>query len=122
MDEAQRVLVVDDHVDASELLCIHLSRLGHQCREAKDGATGLAIAAELEPHVAVVDLWLPDMTGHDVAKALRARDPNVYLIALTGSTRLEDRTQAFDAGFDEFLMKPANNRTLLGLITKRKPR
>jgi DNA-binding response OmpR family regulator len=122
MDEAQRVLVVDDHVDASELLCIHLSRLGHQCREAKDGATGLAIAAELEPHVAVVDLWLPDMTGHDVARQLRARHPNVYLIALTGSTRSEDRTQAFDAGFDEFLMKPADNRTLLGLITSRKPR
>jgi DNA-binding response OmpR family regulator len=122
MDEAQRVLVVDDHQDASELLCLQLARLGHSCREAKDGTTGLAIALELQPHVAIVDLWLPDMTGHDVARELKNRDPQVYLIALTGSTRSEDRTQAFESGFDEFLMKPADNRTLLGLIDKAKQR
>jgi two-component system, sensor histidine kinase len=122
MDEAQRVLVVDDHTDACELLCLHLERLGHRCREAKDGKTGIAIAHELEPDVAIVDLWLPDMTGHDVARALRQRDPHVYLIALTGSTRAEDRSKAFEAGFDEFLMKPADNRTLLDLLAKAKQR
>ena len=120
MPEAQRVLVVDDHTDASELLCLHLARLGHSCREAKDGTTGLEIARELQPHVAILDLWLPDMSGHDLAKELRQRDPNVYLIALTGSTRSEDRTKAIDAGFDEYLMKPADNRTLLDLIEKRR--
>ena len=122
MQEAQRVLVVDDHTDASELLCLHLERLGHSCRDAKDGTTGLAIARELQPHVAILDLWLPDMSGHDLAKELRLRDPHVYLIALTGSTRSEDRKMAIDAGFDEFLMKPADNRTLLGLIAKAKTR
>jgi DNA-binding response OmpR family regulator len=122
MDEGQRVLVVDDHTDASELLCLHLSRLGHACREAKDGTSGLAIALEHKPHVAIVDLWLPDMTGHEVARELRQRDPHVYLIALTGSTRAEDRTRAFDSGFDEFLMKPTDNRTLLDLIEKAKTR
>ena len=122
MDEVQRVLVVDDHTDASELLCLHLNRLGHTCREASDGTTGLAIALELRPHVAILDLWLPDMSGHDLARELRQRDPNVYLIALTGSTRAEDRTLAFDSGFDEFLMKPADNRTLLDLLAKAKQR
>ena len=120
--DVQRVLVVDDHTDASELLCLHLNRLGHACREASDGTTGLAIALEHKPHVAIVDLWLPDMTGHDVARELRLRDPHVYLIALTGSTRAEDRTQAFESGFDEFLMKPADNRKLLDLIAKAKQR
>lgn len=122
MAEGQRVLVVDDHTDASELLCIHLARLGHSCREAKDGMSALALALELQPHIAIVDLWLPDMSGHDVARELRQRDPHVYLIALTGSTRTEDRTQAFESGFDEFIMKPADNRTLLGLIAKGKTR
>lgn len=118
--EGMRVLVVDDHTDASELLCLQLERLGHCCREAKDGTTGLAVALELQPHVAIVDLWLPDIPGHEVARQLKLRDPDVYLIALTGSTRAEDRTRAFDSGFDEFLMKPADNRTLLGLIEKAK--
>lgn len=120
MDEGQRVLVVDDHVDASELLCLHLERLGHQCRDAKDGTTALSVALEHKPHVAIIDLWLPDMPGHEVARALRERDPSVYLIALTGSTRAEDRTQAMESGFNEFLMKPAENRALLDLIAKAK--
>jgi DNA-binding response OmpR family regulator len=122
MDEVQRVLVVDDHTDACELLCLHLEHLGHHCREANDGTSGLEIALELQPHIAILDLWLPDMSGHDVARALKLRDPHVYLIALTGSTRPEDRTKAFDSGFDEFLIKPADNRTLLDLIAKAKQR
>lgn len=122
MDEVQRVLVVDDHSDSSELLCLHLERHGHCCREASDGTSGLALARELRPHVAIVDLWLPDMSGHDVARALKLHDPDVYLIALTGSTRAEDRTKWFESGFDEFLIKPADNRTLLDLIAKAKQR
>lgn len=122
MDEGQRVLVVDDHPDSGELLCLQLERLGHRCRDAQDGTTGLAVALELQPHVAIVDLWLPDMTGHEVARQLRRRDPDVYLIALTGSSRSEDRTNAFEAGFNEFLIKPTDNRTLLELIAKAKDR
>jgi DNA-binding response OmpR family regulator len=118
MDEAQRVLVVDDHTDASEMLCLHLERLGHTCRDAKNGTIALEIALELAPHVAIVDLWLPDMTGHDVARRLRAHDPHVFLIALTGSTRPDDRVLAMAAGFDEYLMKPADAGTLLDLLGK----
>jgi DNA-binding response OmpR family regulator len=122
MDEAQRVLVVDDHPDATELMCLHLERLGHQCREAKDGSTAIAIALELDPHVAIVDLWLPDMTGHDVARRLRERHPLVFLIALTGSSRPEDRASALAAGFDEYLMKPTDGGTLRELLVKAKLR
>jgi DNA-binding response OmpR family regulator len=120
--ETQRVLVVDDHLDASELLCMNLERLGHECRSAKDGTSALAIAAELVPHVAIVDLWLPDMTGHDVARTLRQRDPLVYLIALTGSTRPDDRVLAREAGFDEYLMKPADGGKLRDLLVKARER
>jgi DNA-binding response OmpR family regulator len=114
--ERTRVLVVDDHADASELLCLHLERLGYECRGANDGTTALEIAEALKPHVAVVDLWLPDMMGHDIARVLRGRDGKMLLIALTGSTRREDRTNALAAGFDAFLMKPADHRALLELI------
>jgi two-component system CheB/CheR fusion protein len=103
-------------------LCLHLERLGYQCRDAKDGTTAITIGEELAPHVAVVDLWLPDMMGHDVARALRARDPKMLIIALTGSTRPDDRKQAVAAGFDVFLMKPADHKQLLDLISKGRAR
>jgi two-component system CheB/CheR fusion protein len=117
-----RVLVVDDHADASELLCLHLERLGYTARDAQDGKTALVIAEELKPHVAVVDLWLPDMMGHDIARELRSRDPKMLLIALTGSTRREDHTPALMSGFDAFLMKPADHRILLDLISRGRSR
>ena len=120
MDEVQRILVVDDHPDATELMCMHIERLGHQCWEAKDGVSALAVANEQKPHVAIVDLWLPDMTGHDVARTLRSRDPHVFLIDLTGSSRPNDRTDALDAGFDEYLMKPTDGGTLRELLVKAK--
>ncbi len=122
MDEVERVLVVDDHPDASELLCIYLERLGLTCREAQDGQSALAVAAELAPHVAIIDLWLPDMTGHDVARVLRQRDPRVFLIALTGSARIEDRVRALDAGFDEYLVKPADRNALRDVLAKARQR
>ena len=120
--EPTRVLVVDDHADAAELLCLHLERLGYECRDAKDGKSALSIAEELKPHAAVVDLWLPDMMGHDIARELRARDPRMLLIALTGSTRREDHTTALMSGFDAFLMKPADHRILLDLIGRARSR
>lgn len=118
MDEGQRVLVVDDHTDAAELLCMQLVRLGHDCRDAKDGGAALELARMQRPHVAIVDLWLPDMTGQELARGLRELDPSVFLIALTGSTRPEDRVQAMDAGFDEYLMKPTDGGTLRELLAK----
>ena len=116
--DGQRVLVVDDHVDATELLCWQLTRLGHDCHEAKDGAGALALARSRMPHVAILDLWLPDMSGQELARALRALDPSVYLIALTGSTRPEDRTAAVAAGFDDYVVKPTDGGTLRELLAK----
>jgi DNA-binding response OmpR family regulator len=118
MEDGQRVLVVDDHTDAAELLCMQLVRLGHDCQDAKDGAGALELARVQKPHVAIVDLWLPDMSGHELARGLRALDPAVFLIALTGSTRPEDRVRAVDAGFDEYLMKPTDGGTLRELLAK----
>ena len=118
--DGQRVLVVDDHTDAAELLCMQLTRLGHACHEAKDGAGALVVARAEKPEVAILDLWLPDMTGHELAKELREIDPGVYLIALTGSARPEDRSAAVDAGFDEYLMKPTDGGTLRALLAKAK--
>jgi DNA-binding response OmpR family regulator len=68
---------------------------------------------DFQPHVAIVDLELPDADGCEIAKAMRARERRPILIALTGSGDPRDRARAARAGFDLFLVKPHNLDDLL---------
>jgi CheY-like chemotaxis protein len=81
---------------------------GHDVREARDGASGLAIAAECRPDVALIDIGLPDLDGYEVARRLRAAPGGrrMGLVAITGYGQPEDQKRAFEAGFDAHLTKP----------------
>jgi CheY-like chemotaxis protein len=116
--ERLRVLVVDDQEDVVELLCTVLHQLGHDCRGARDGAETLRAADEFQPDVILLDIGLPDMTGYDVCRALRARPrgSDVFVAALTGWSRNRDVEQAYDAGIDHHLTKPANRAKLQDVI------
>jgi len=113
-----RILVVDDQPDVVELLCLQLERAGHTCIAAANGTEALALAAEHHPEVILLDIGLPDMSGYDVARALRARDDGgtFYLAAITGYGTAEDRRRAFAAGFDRHLLKPAKSSEIAALL------
>src|SRR3954463_15200422 len=102
-----RVLVVDDYPDSAEASCLLLSALGHECRAVLTGTGAIVQTGEFRPHVVICDIGLPDITGYDVARALRRTYGNgVYLAALTGWTRPIHRDLALSAGFDQHLLKP----------------
>jgi len=102
-----RVLVVEDNVPTGETLCELLALWGHEVRMAPDGPSALVLAAELEPDVVLLDLGLPGMDGHEVARRLRrAKGKALRIIALTGYGQDEDRQRTREAGFDEHLTKP----------------
>ena len=105
---ARRVLIVEDNDDARAMLHEALAFSGHDVREARDGATGLAIAAETHPDVALIDIGLPDLDGYEVARRLRAAPGGrrMGLIAITGYGQAEDQRRAYAAGFDAHLTKP----------------
>ena len=103
------VLLVEDNDDVRVALAEALKRSGHRVRAARDGPSGLALAHEARPEVAIVDIGLPQMDGYEVARLLReehGRTP--YLVALTGYGRPEDRDRARAAGFDLHLTKPVD--------------
>ena len=77
-------------------------------REARDGTSGLALAAERVPDVALIDIGLPDLDGYEVARRLRASPGGrrMGLVAITGYGQPEDQKRAFEAGFDAHLTKP----------------
>ena len=105
---ARRILVVDDNADAADTLAALLRLDGHEVRTASNGAAALAVAAELRPHIAFLDIGLPGMNGYDLARRLRrdATLPAMTLVAVTGWGQADDLRQSREAGFDHHLTKP----------------
>jgi signal transduction histidine kinase len=116
--EPRRVLIIEDNDDTRQMLSAALVLNGHEVREARDGATGLAAAAELYPDVALIDIGLPDIDGYEVARRLRAGAVNrrISLIAISGYGLPGDRKRALDAGFDSHLTKPVAVEQLHSII------
>ena len=75
---------------------------------ARDGRSAVALAREHRPEVVICDIGLPDMSGYEVARMLRADRAldGSWLVALTGYAQPEDRERAAEAGFDAHLAKP----------------
>jgi len=103
-----RVLVVDDNVDAAEMLTTMLGHWGYDSRPASNGHDALNLADEFRPDVVLLDLGLPDMDGHEVARRLRQRDwtTGVKIFAVTGRGLEEDRRQSKASGLDDHIVKP----------------
>jgi CheY-like chemotaxis protein len=113
------VLIIEDSPDSREALRILLSLWGHEVRVAPDGLQGVQQAVAWRPDVAVVDIGLPLLDGYQVARQVRATlGDGIRLIALTAYSQPEDRRQAFEAGFDFHLGKPADLEELSGLLKK----
>ena len=113
-----RLLVADDNVDAADMLDAMLALQGHVTRVAHNGRDALAIARDFAPHVAFLDIGMPDMNGYQTAAALKkvAGLETIMLVALTGWGDERDRARAKQAGFDHHLTKPADLATIERLL------
>jgi CheY-like chemotaxis protein len=108
--DAYRVLVVDDNVDACE---------GTEL--AFDGPLAIAKAERFRPHVVLLDIAMPRMSGYEVARRLRENPltRDALLIALTGLGAADDIARAWQAGFDDYRLKPVDIDELLELLSAR---
>jgi CheY-like chemotaxis protein len=110
VDVASRrsILIVEDNDDARQMLQAILSLDGHQVCAARDGKSGLGLAAETCPDLALIDIALPDMDGYEVARRLRTLngDRRIDLIAISAFGQAHDQRRAYEVGFDAYLVKP----------------
>jgi signal transduction histidine kinase/ActR/RegA family two-component response regulator len=116
--DGPQVLVVDDNRDAADNLALLLRTRGLQVHVAYDGSQALALAERARPAIVVLDIGLPDMSGLQVARALR-RAPwaaQLTLIAVTGWGQADDRQATHEAGVDLHLVKPVAPEQLLEVI------
>lgn len=114
----QRILVVDDNRDAADTLGMLLKYLGADTHVVYDGPSGLDALRIYRPAVVFLDIGMPSMDGHEVARRIRQEPEfrHVMLIAMTGWGQEEDRRRSTEAGFDHHLVKPAKLEVLQTLL------
>ena len=114
------VLVVDDNVDAAEMLASVLQLSGYEVRTAHTAQAALASVAEWRPDAAVLDIGLPDTSGNDLARLLRNHPwgHDMLLVAVTGWGQDEDRARTSEAGFDAHLVKPVDPQQVRDVIER----
>ena len=111
-----RVLVADDERDTADSLFRILYHEGHEVRAAYDGAEALQVAREFHPDVVILDIGMPQVSGYDVARALRARYAGVVLVAVTAYKQSTDKILAQMAGFDQHFGKPCDPNAIVKLL------
>jgi CheY-like chemotaxis protein len=114
-----RILIVDYDMSSSESLELMLHGLGYsETRVAYSGHAALAIAADFQPSVVLLELNLLDISGYEVARLLRehARSNDLRLIALTSNREQAVREPARGAGFERYLLKPVAVADLSGIF------
>jgi two-component system, OmpR family, response regulator len=102
------ILHVEDEEGLADLVSEALSEEGHVVRSARTGAAALELLESETFSLVCIDLGLPDMSGLDVLKALRDKDPHVPVLILSARGGEDDVVQGLDFGADDYLVKPAS--------------
>ncbi len=111
-----RVLVVDDEPSLAELLSSVLRYEGWDIAVAGDGSSAVRTAREFKPDAVVLDVMLPDFSGFEVLRRLRAELPHVCVLFLTARDAVEDRVAGITAGGDDYVTKPFSLEEVLARL------
>jgi signal transduction histidine kinase/ActR/RegA family two-component response regulator len=117
---SRRILVVDDNIDSAETLGLLLRLGGHKVFTAYSGQSALESARVNQPEIVMLDIGMPGMDGHEVARRLRDELglKNLLLVAMTGYGQDQDRRRSEEAGFHSHLVKPVDLEGLNALLNR----
>ena len=109
------ILLVEDDAGIRAALSLALEDEGYEMLQAPDGRTGLALVAEEHPDLVLLDLRLPDISGFEVCREIRAKS-NLPIIMVTAQTDTHDLVAGLEAGADDYVTKPVNSKELAARI------
>ncbi len=111
------ILCVDNYIDSLELLKVLFEMQGARVYTAISAEEAVRICVKQHPSVLICDLALPQGDGISLLRTIRSMGSKMPAIALTGISDLRVRKQALEAGFDHYLVKPADDNILLGAVS-----
>ncbi len=118
MIQTQRVLIVDDDPGLSRMLGIILHKAGYKVFNAANGQEGLEKAEQVNPHLVLLDVMMPDMSGIEVCRRLRSKPSTreIAVIMLSALGQSDDKVKGFEVGADDYLSKPVNAAELVARV------
>lgn len=111
--EERRILLVEDEPKIADTLKLGLTENGYQTDIAYDGKIGLKLFETCPYSLVVLDINLPGMNGYDLCKVIRSQNSEVPVIMLTALSSLNDKIEGYEAGADDYVIKPFEFRELL---------
>ena len=108
VENAVRVLVVEDETEIRELMALHLLRQGYKVTEAASAEDALKELAKGTFHIHVLDWMLPGLSGVDIVDKIKASNPTASVLMVTAKTEPQDIVQGLEKGADDYLTKPFN--------------
>ena len=108
-----KILIIEDEARIATLVQQGLEEQGHQAVIAYDGITGRKLALQNDYDLVISDIILPQLNGIDVCRQIRLAKPDMPIILLTALGTTDDKVEGFDAGADDYLVKPFDFRELL---------
>ena len=120
-DRPLDIVVVDDDAVCLQGIVRQLTKAGHHVKSATRGDQGLRLILEFAPQLVITDFQMPGMNGAALTRALRRTNlgRRLYVIMLTGSNEVETQVNAFNAGADDFLLKPVDSEILAARLRLR---
>ena len=111
--DGRNILIVEDEKKIADTLKMGLAENGFDVEVAYDGKIGYQLLMSRNFDLVILDINLPGMNGYELCKAIRNRDMNMLVIMLTSMSSLDDKIEGYDAGADDYLVKPFEFRELL---------
>ena len=111
--EERKILIVEDEKKIADTLKMGLAENGYTVETAYDGNIGLKLFQSNSFNLIILDINLPGTNGYDLCKIIRSKDPHIPIIMLTALNALEDKVEGYDAGADDYIVKPFEFRELL---------
>ena len=114
--EEIKILLIEDEKKIADTLSKGLKEMGYHVETAYDGKIGMRIFDSGDFNLIITDINLPGINGYDLCKDIRSRNQHIPIIMLTALSTTDDKIEGFDAGADDYLVKPFEFKELLARI------
>ncbi|MEI6948219.1 response regulator transcription factor [Paraflavisolibacter sp. H34] len=111
--EERKILIVEDERKIADTIKLGLTENGYYVEVAYDGAIGYKLFQAHDYNLVILDINLPGLNGYELCKKIRAQDTGIPIIMLTALGSLGDKVEGYDAGADDYLVKPFEFHELL---------